>query len=41
LAFLRGEGCTEVQGYYYSKPRPLAEIAEMLAAKSVKPALVR
>jgi diguanylate cyclase (GGDEF)-like protein len=38
LAFLRGEGCTEVQGYYYSKPRPLGEIAEMLATKSVKPA---
>jgi predicted signal transduction protein with EAL and GGDEF domain len=41
LAFLRGEGCTEVQGYYYSKPRPLGEIAEMLATKSVKPAHTR
>ncbi len=38
LAFLRGEGCTEVQGYYYSKPKPLGEIAEMLTTKNFKPA---
>ncbi len=30
LAFLRSEGCTEVQGYYYSKPKPAAEIALMV-----------
>jgi EAL domain-containing protein (putative c-di-GMP-specific phosphodiesterase class I) len=35
LAFLRGEGCTEVQGYYYSKPKPLSEIAEMLRTKNL------
>ena len=27
---LRAEGCTEVQGYYYSKPRPLSELGELL-----------
>jgi EAL domain-containing protein (putative c-di-GMP-specific phosphodiesterase class I) len=30
LIFLRGEGCTEVQGYLYSRPRPASEIAPML-----------
>jgi EAL domain-containing protein (putative c-di-GMP-specific phosphodiesterase class I) len=25
------QGCTNVQGYYFSKPRPAAEIPEMLA----------
>jgi diguanylate cyclase (GGDEF)-like protein len=30
LAYLRQEGCSEVQGYYYSKPKPVAEIAAML-----------
>jgi diguanylate cyclase (GGDEF)-like protein len=31
LAQLRHEGCTEVQGYYISPPRPAAEIAALLA----------
>jgi EAL domain-containing protein (putative c-di-GMP-specific phosphodiesterase class I) len=30
LAYLRREGCSEVQGYYYSKPKPLSEAAAML-----------
>ncbi|GAA0605054.1 hypothetical protein GCM10009416_48240 [Craurococcus roseus] len=30
LAFIRAEGCTEVQGYHLSPPRPAAEIAAML-----------
>ena len=30
LSYLRREGCSEVQGYYYSKPKPLAEAAAML-----------
>jgi len=28
---MRAEGCTEVQGYFYSKPMPAREIAEMLS----------
>ncbi len=31
LDCLRREGCTEVQGYLFSKPRPASEIAELLA----------
>jgi EAL domain-containing protein (putative c-di-GMP-specific phosphodiesterase class I) len=30
LSYLRREGCSEVQGYYYSKPKPLAEANAML-----------
>ena len=30
LKRLRNEGCTEVQGYYYSKPKPIENIPEML-----------
>ncbi len=30
LAYLRAEGCSEVQGFYFSEPRPAAEIAKML-----------
>jgi diguanylate cyclase (GGDEF)-like protein len=32
LAFLRREGCAEVQGFYYAKPQPLEKIAEVLQA---------
>ena len=35
LAFVRAEGCTEVQGYHFSPPRPAAEVARML--RSVGP----
>ncbi len=30
LAFVRAEGCTEVQGYHFSPPRPAAEVRAML-----------
>jgi len=30
LAALRTEGCGEIQGYFFSKPRPGGEVAEML-----------
>jgi diguanylate cyclase (GGDEF)-like protein len=30
LSYLRREGCAEVQGYYYSKPKPFAQVAAML-----------
>ena len=30
LDVVRAEGCTEMQGYYFSPPRPAAEIARML-----------
>jgi len=30
LCHLRGEGCTEVQGYFFSKPKPVEEVANML-----------
>jgi diguanylate cyclase (GGDEF)-like protein len=32
LASLRAEGCTEVQGYYFSPPRPFDEVARLLCA---------
>jgi len=31
LALLRAEGCTEVQGYLFSKPRPAADVEDMLS----------
>ncbi len=38
LSYLRREGCSEVQGYYYSKPKPLAEAAAMLERGPASPA---
>jgi EAL domain-containing protein (putative c-di-GMP-specific phosphodiesterase class I) len=32
LERVRAEGCTEVQGYYFSPPRPAAEIPELLSS---------
>jgi EAL domain-containing protein (putative c-di-GMP-specific phosphodiesterase class I) len=29
---MRAEGCSEVQGYFYSKPVPASEIAQLLSA---------
>ena len=31
LSLLRAEGCTEVQGYLFSPPRPAAEIEALLS----------
>ena len=28
---MRREGCTEAQGYYISRPRPVGEVRDMLA----------
>jgi diguanylate cyclase (GGDEF)-like protein len=36
LAVLRNAGCTEVQGYFFSRPIPGAEIAGRLAASNAK-----
>ncbi|MGB3597912.1 MAG: EAL domain-containing protein, partial [Pseudomonas neustonica] len=30
LHFLRDQGCDMVQGYYLSKPRPVAELQQMM-----------
>jgi EAL domain-containing protein (putative c-di-GMP-specific phosphodiesterase class I) len=32
FAFLEGEGCDEVQGYYFSRPVPATGLAQLLAA---------
>jgi diguanylate cyclase (GGDEF)-like protein/PAS domain S-box-containing protein len=32
LELLRSEGCTEVQGYFFTPPRPAAEVKELLAS---------
>ncbi len=34
LAFLRARGCTSVQGYYFSEPRPAIAVAQMLELQS-------
>jgi predicted signal transduction protein with EAL and GGDEF domain len=39
LAFLRSEGCTEVQGYLYGKPEPATEIIRMLNTGALKAAI--
>ena len=31
LAFLRQQGCDQYQGYFFSKPLPVSEVAVMLA----------
>ena len=36
LERVREEGCTEVQGYYISEPRPASEIPAMLAKQRRK-----
>jgi EAL domain-containing protein (putative c-di-GMP-specific phosphodiesterase class I) len=35
LKILRAEGCTQVQGYLFSKPRPAAEVPAMI--KKIEP----
>ena len=34
LAFLREQGCNEVQGYYISKPLPAEEFEEFIRQKN-------
>jgi EAL domain-containing protein (putative c-di-GMP-specific phosphodiesterase class I) len=36
LEYLKREGCTEAQGYFYSKPKPASEIHEMLGRQNVR-----
>ena len=36
LDAVRAEGCTEMQGYYFSPPRPAAEIRALLAGPEAK-----
>lgn len=31
--YLRGKGCTEAQGYFFSKPKPANEVNKMLAER--------
>jgi EAL domain-containing protein (putative c-di-GMP-specific phosphodiesterase class I) len=33
LAFLREQGCTEVQGFLFSKPKPFAAFADLASLK--------
>ena len=42
LCRLRAEGCTEVQGYFFSRPRPAEEVAGMLdsIARNLMPSVV-
>jgi diguanylate cyclase (GGDEF)-like protein len=35
LDYLRKEGCTEAQGYYFSRPRPASEVCKMLDTRAV------
>ena len=37
LAWLRGEGCDEVQGFYFSPPRPADEVEPLFAMSGVVP----
>jgi diguanylate cyclase (GGDEF)-like protein/PAS domain S-box-containing protein len=40
VELLRSEGCTEVQGFFFSPPRPAAEVKEMLALLAGKTSAV-
>ena len=33
-AYLKSQGCTEAQGYLFSKPKPASEVYEMLGNRS-------
>jgi diguanylate cyclase (GGDEF)-like protein len=39
LSYLRTEGCVEMQGFYYSKPKPLADVVAMMRATHAKIAI--
>ena len=36
LTFLRGEGCNEIQGYIYSRPQPIDQIARIVETGQLK-----
>ena len=36
LELLRREGCTQAQGYLFSKPRPAADVAIMLESPKLR-----
>jgi EAL domain-containing protein (putative c-di-GMP-specific phosphodiesterase class I) len=38
LAFLREQGCDEIQGYYFSRPLPADQFAAFAAARALSPA---
>jgi diguanylate cyclase (GGDEF)-like protein/PAS domain S-box-containing protein len=40
LKLVRAEGCTEVQGYFFSRPRPASEILNFIAKSSLAAAKV-
>ena len=40
LERVRAEGCTEVQGYLFSPPRPASELGDLIAAGEPKQAAV-
>ena len=40
LDYLKREGCTEAQGYFFSKPRPAQEVHDLFAAQAVNPKAV-
>jgi diguanylate cyclase (GGDEF)-like protein len=40
LKLVRAEGCTEVQGYFFSRPRPASEIVNFIAKSSLAAAKV-
>jgi len=33
--YLKSQGCTEAQGYFFSKPKPASEICQMLGNRSM------
>ena len=35
---VRDLGCREVQGYFFSRPQPAADVARMLAPRAVRAA---
>jgi EAL domain-containing protein (putative c-di-GMP-specific phosphodiesterase class I) len=36
LDYLKSEGCTEAQGYFFSKPKPASEVYKMLSNKAAE-----
>jgi EAL domain-containing protein (putative c-di-GMP-specific phosphodiesterase class I) len=36
LAYLREQGCDEMQGYYFSRPLPAAEFEQLLRTQTLR-----